>query len=245
MMRNLFVLGLFYSPQSGRNCLLALLASVLMTACAPVLPPPMVAENAPVPADFPATRYRQAEALGKKILRVDAARSSIVIEVHRAGPLARLGHDHVVASHDVGGYVLVTEGVADLYIPLERLTVDETALRQEAGLDTRPSPEDIAGTRRNMLNRTLDAGHFPHALVHITRATADSPDLNVAITLHGMTRLYEVPARIKAVAGGLIIDGRMSLKQTDFGITPLSVLGGALQVQDGLDLRFHILANGD
>lgn len=244
-MQKPFMRGRFYSPQSGRNCLIALLASLWMTACAPVLPPPMVAENAPVPADFPVARYRQAEALGKKILRVESARSSIVVEVHRAGPLARLGHDHVVASHDVGGYVLVTEGVADLYIPLERLTVDETALRQEAGLDNRPSPEDIAGTRRNMLNRTLDAGHFPHALVHITRAAADSPALNVTVTLHGMTRSYEVPARIETVASGLIIDGRMSLNQTDFGITPLSVLGGALQVQDSLDLRFHILANSD
>jgi len=34
----------------------------------------------------------------------------------------------------------------------------------------------------------------------------------------------------------------MSLNQTDFGITPLSVLGGAIQVQDKLDLRFHIVA---
>ncbi|OGS92282.1 MAG: hypothetical protein A2Z95_00435 [Gallionellales bacterium GWA2_60_18] len=224
--------------------MIALLASVL-TACVPALPPPIAAENASVPADFPAARYRQAAALGKKILRVDTARSSIVIEVHRAGPLARLGHDHVVASHDVGGYVSGTEGVADLYVPLERLAVDEPELRHEAGLDTQPSAEDIAGTRRNMLNRTLDAGHFPYALVHVTQATAGSPALNVSVTLHGMTRTYEVPARIEAVAGGLIIDGRISLNQTDFGITPLAVLGGALQVQDRLDLRFHILANSD
>jgi polyisoprenoid-binding protein YceI len=69
--------------------------------------------------------------------------------------------------------------------------------------------------------------------------------LNVAITLHGVTHSYEVPARIESFQRGITIDGKMSLNQTDFGIAPLSVLGGALQVQDRVDLRFHILANGD
>lgn len=179
--------------------------------------------------------------MGKRILRVDSARSLVTIEVHRAGLLANLGHDHMVASHDVGGYVSIEEGRADLYVPLKQLAVDEPELRNEAGFDTQPSPEDIAGTRRNML-RTLDAGHFPYALIHVTRATAGSPSLNVSVTLHGATRSYEVPARIKSVSGGLAIDGKMSLNQTDFGIAPLSVLGGALQVQDRLDLRFHIFA---
>jgi hypothetical protein len=34
----------------------------------------------------------------------------------------------------------------------------------------------------------------------------------------------------------------MSFNQSDFGITPLSILGGAIRVQDSVDLRFNILA---
>lgn len=225
-------------------CLIALLAGML-TACTPGIPLQTQAESTQTPADFPEAHYRQAAALGKKILRVDSAQSLVVIEVHRAGLLARLGHDHVVASHNVSGYISMSEGLSDLYVPLEQLVVDEPELRNEAGFDTQPSQQDIEGTRRNMLNKTLDSGHFPYALIHVIRADANRPALNVSITLHGMTRTYEIPSQIKTVWGGIGVDGKISFNQTDFGITPLSVLGGAFQVQDRLDLRFHILARNN
>jgi len=223
--------------------LIALLAGML-TACTPVIPPQMPVETIQAPADFPEDYYRQAKAQGKKILRVDSAQSLVVIEVHRAGSLARLGHDHVVASHNVSGYVSVSEGLADLFVPFERLAVDEPELRTEAGFDTQPSPEDIESTRRNMLAKALDSEHFPFALIRATWADANRHTLNVSITLHGVTRTYDVPAQMETVRDGIAIGGKMSFKQTDFGITPISVLGGALQVQDKLDLRFHLLAQG-
>jgi hypothetical protein len=214
----------------------------ISATCALGMPAQTQAENLQAPADFPEIYYRQAEALGKKILHVDSAQSLVVIEVHRAGAFSRLGHDHVVASHDVSGYASIAEGLADLYVPLEQLVVDEPGLRTEAGLDPQPSREDIADTRRNMLTQTLDTAHFPYALIHIARTDANRPALNVAITLHGITRSHEVPALIKIVRNGIVVDGKMSFKQSDFGITPLSVFGGVLQVQDKLNLRFHISA---
>jgi len=52
----------------------------------------------------------------------------------------------------------------------------------------------------------------------------------------------EIPAQIDALADGLVVSGRLSFKQSDFGIVPLAVLGGALQVEDRVDLRFRIVA---
>lgn len=202
-------------------------------------------ESPAAPADFPAAYYHQQETLGKKILRVDSSHSLVIIEVHRAGALSRLGHDHVVASRNVTGFASLTGGVADLYVPLDMLAVDEPGLRTEAGFDTQPSQQDIEGTRRNMLTRTLDAEHFPYALIHVARADAGRPELKVTITLHGMTHSYEVPTQFENVRGGIAVAGRMSFNQSDFGITPLSILGGAIRVQDKLNLRFHILAQGN
>ena len=229
--------------ESGSRILIALIAGML-TACAPGIPPQMPVEAIQVPVEFPEAHYRQAKALGKKILRVDSAQSLIVIDVHRAGSLARLGHEHVVASHNVNGYVSAEENLADFYVPLTRLAVDEPELRTKTGLDTQPSPEDIEGTRRNMLVRTLDAEHFPFALIHATWADANRRTLNLSIALHGVTRTYKVPAQIETIPDGIVVDGKMSLNQTDFGIAPLSVLSGAIQVRDRLDLRFHIVAQG-
>lgn len=218
-----------------------MLFTAFATSAAGILPHART-ESPAAPADFPAAYYHQLEALGKNILRVDSTHSLVIIEVHRAGVLSRLGHDHVVASHNVAGFVSLTGGVADLYIPLDTLVVDEPGLRTAAGFDTQPSQQDIEGTRHNMLSKTLDAKHFPYALIHAARADDGRQNLKVTITLHGMTHRYEVPAQFENVRGGISVAGRMSFNQSDFGITPLSILGGAIRVRDKLDLRFHILA---
>lgn len=220
------------------------LACALLAACVarpPVLPSPV---DTQAPADFPHAFYRQAIADGKTVLHIDPAQSLVTIEVRRGGPLARLGHDHLVASHDVRGDVLPSEGRADLYLPLTRLTVDEAALRTEAGMDTQPSQEAIDGTRRNMLDKVLEAERYPHAMVRIARDAGKPDMLKAAVTLHGQTRTYDVPAHIENRQGRMVVSGHIAMAQTDFGIAPFSVLGGALQVQDRLEMRYRIVAEG-
>jgi hypothetical protein len=202
--------------------------------------------EAPVapPAEFPESYYQQILKQGKPVYRVDPAESLVVIEVRRGGSLARLGHDHVVASHDVTGYVAPGEGRADMYVALARLVVDEPGLRKEAGFDTQPTESDIEGTRSNMLARVLEAEQFPFALIVVAGADAKQKKttLAVAITAHGRTRTFQVPAEIEADDNNLSVSGKLAFNQTDFGITPYSLLGGAIAVKDGLALRFRIRA---
>jgi hypothetical protein len=225
-----------------RNAFVAAALAALVAACAWQAPRPP-APDGQAPANFPEQHYLQAAARGDPVFRVDPASSLVVIEVRRGGSLARLAHDHVVASHDVRGYVAPGEGRADIYVALAALVVDEPGLRAEAKFDTQPTDDDIAGTRRNMLN-ALQAADHPFALVRITRADANAADtrLNVAITLHGATHTLQVSAQIDAGIDEIGASGRLALRQTDFGITPLSVLGGAIQVQDEVSLRFTIRA---
>jgi hypothetical protein len=201
------------------------------------------APSAP-PAEFPEAYYLEALKQGKPVFRVDSRESLVVLEVRRSGSLARLGHDHVVASHDLTGYVAPDEGRADLYVALARMQVDEPALRAEAGFDTQPSESDIEGTRANMLEKVLEAERFPFALIRVSGAKAKEKKktLAVAITLHGSTRTLHVPAEIEADAEKMSVTGRLSFDQSDFGITPYSLLGGAIAVQNRVDLRFRIRA---
>jgi len=218
----------------------AALAGVL-AACAQL--PRVEAPSAP-PAEFPEAYYLQALKQGKPVFRVDSRESLVVLEVRRSGSLARLGHDHVVASREVVGYIAPDEGRADLYVALARMQVDEAALRKEAGFDTQPSESDIEGTRANMLEKVLEADKFPFALIGVREANARRGDvtLSVAITLHGSTRTLQVPARIDADADGMSMTGRLSFEQTEFGITPYSLLGGAIAVRNAVELRFRIRA---
>ena len=195
------------------------------------------------PVEFPGAYYRQAAARGQPVYEVDRASSLVVIEVRRGGTLAHLGHDHVVASHDVRGYLAPTAGRADLYLRLDRLVVDERDLRAEAQFDTQPSAEAIAGTRANMLDQ-LGAGAHPWALVAVRDVAIDAAGfrMNAALTLNGSTRAMDLSPQIVLSASEVGVNGRVALEQTSFGITPFSILGGALQVQDRVAVRFRIRA---
>ncbi len=223
--------------------LLSTLLVLLLAGCTPLVREPGT-EHGGGPAGFPERDYRQAAAQGQPIYRVDAAQSLVAIDVRRAGTLARLGHDHVVASHALAGFVAPQRGRADLYVELERLTVDEPALRVEAGFETQPSASDIEGTRTNMLEKVLESSRFPFAVIAVTGVDAGqrSATLAVTLTLHGQTRTVQAPAEVDVDADQLRVSGRFSFAQTDFGITPYSLLGGAIAVRNELDLRFRVIA---
>ena len=125
-------------------------------------------------------------------------------------------------------------------VGLEQLSVDDADLRAAAGLAPQPSADAIAGTRRNMLDKVLEVDRFPTALLRIVRQGEDQ--LEVGITLKGITRIQLVPARITQAGKSMTVSGRLAILQSDFGIVPFSALGGALSVHDRLEMRFRIVA---
>jgi polyisoprenoid-binding protein YceI len=216
---------------------LYLLPLLLLAACAakaPLAPP--------VPLETGEAWYQQAARSGKKIYPIDSAQSLIAITVRRGGALARLGHDHVVASRSVTGFVAPDAGRADFHFRLDQMTVDETALRVAAGLDTQPSLDAIEGTRENMLKRVLDAARYPVVLLHAERVRGKEGMLRLTVTLHGVARTIDTPVVIEQGKASVTASGELQLRQTDFGITPMSVMGGAMVVQDTMELRFKIVA---
>ncbi|RZL86850.1 MAG: YceI family protein [Variovorax sp.] len=224
-----------------RSAYLVAVLAAFVAACAPQI---RQATPRPAPENFPRADYERAAAQGKPVYRVDPEGSLVTITVRRGGSLARLGHDHVVASHAAQGYVSLEEGRADLYVPLDTLSVDEPALRAEAGLDTQPSESDIAATRSNMLDKVLATQQFPFALIRVSSVEKIPAGLRmaVALTLHGATRTFAVPAQIETGSDGMSVAGSFEFNQSDFGIVPFSILSGAVQVQDRLSLRFRIRA---
>lgn len=238
-----------YLSAPGPGWLAALL--LLLVSCAAPPPAPPVPEGAP--PGFPADRYgTDGDA---SVYEIDPGASLAAVYVYRAGALSRIGHDHVVAARDIEGFVRLQERSggridveADLYAALGDLTVDEPELRVEAGFDSRPSAEDIEGTRGNML-QSLDAGNFPFVAIAVSARLPRLPDdptdvdAEVRVRLHGVTRSYPVPVTVRVARDRLYAAGEFSIEQSDFRIRPFSVFGGALRVRDQLDIRFDIAAD--
>lgn len=175
----------------------------------------------------------------RQAYRIVAGESLVAITVRRGGPLARMGHDHVVATRALEGFVDAEQGRTELRFRLDRLTVDEPDLRRAAGLDSQPSADAIDGTRRNMFGKVLQAGAYPWVLV---RARQEGDQLSADITLHGVTRNYRLPLQLRMEGNALAARGAFVVKQSDFGIVPFAVFGGALAVKDEMELRFEISA---
>lgn len=221
-----------------KTCLLLL---ALLGGC--VAPPPPLPPVTPVvQPDTGASWYQKAAAAGKKVYAIDSAQSRVTVTVRRGGPMARLGHDHVVASRAISGFVAPDAGRADFHFRLDQMTVDEPELRRAAGLDTQPSDDAIEGTRNNMLGRVLEAERFPMVLLHVERLANNADSVRLTINLHGVARTLDVPTKVERSKTTLTASGELRLLQTDFGIKPMSVMGGALTVQDQMELAFRIVA---
>ena len=175
-------------------CVVVVVA-LLATACAPRRD---VAEPA-APGDLQVGYYRDAIARGEPVFRIDGAASLVTVYVYRDGPLARLGHDHVVASRDVRGFAAAptdpARARADLRMPVATLIVDAADLRAAAGFESEPAADDIAGTRENML-KSLDAEAFPAVELAATLAAPlPEPRLSVELRLHGIARSVRCAGR--------------------------------------------------
>lgn len=215
-----------------------------LSSCMPrpaEVPPPVEARTGAV-IEVPA---------GAERLDIDPDRSSVTVLVRRAGPLAQLGHNHVVVSSRENGIAWVGRDLAgcgfEIRLPVKDFVVDDPVARAAAGPDFSGAVSDDArrGTYANMLREeVLDAAHYPEVVVSAIRlgGTWERPIAIARFTLRGTTRAIDVPLEIQREDAMLAARGFLHVRQTDFGITPFSVGGGAVQVADDVEIRFEIVA---
>ena len=193
---------------------------------------------------LPVRYYDEALQRGDFVYRIDPGTSLVTVYVYREGPLARLGHDHVVADRAVSGLAAwsadATFARGDLLLTIAALTVDDPDLREKAGFESEPSAEDIAGTRSNML-KSVEADAFPDITARVT-LLRPPPDARVSMELrwHDVTQVYELPLDLHRDDDHFSATGTFELRQSDFGIEPFSVFGGALSVADRLDVSISL-----
>ncbi len=219
-----------------------MLCAVSLSACQTPLP----AGTATAPS---ATENPAASLNGKRYI-VDTQASEIRLLVYRDGPMARVGHNHVMAGQ-IKGEVSVSDTAAassfSIEIPVASFEVDAPALRAEEGEDFAATVSDQArkGTRDNMLGAdVLDAAHYP--LIHIESTTLLgprwNPDVSARITVRGKTSVVRFPAAVFEHNDTLTVIAAFRVLQTDLGMTPYSILGGAVTVRDAIDIRVRLVA---
>jgi polyisoprenoid-binding protein YceI len=157
----------------------------------------------------------------------------------------------VIASRHLAGTVFVTEDTTqtrfDIEIPVNELTIDEPAMREQAGADFPPGVPQSArdGTRKNLLSEALlDGEKYPVIRLRATEVVAagDSYVAVVAITIKDQLRSVRVPVTLDRKPGALIARGEFPLTQSELGFRPFSVAMGTLVVLDEMRILFEVVA---
>ena len=185
------------------------------------------------------------------VYAVDPAASSIHWRVYKAGAFARFGHNHVVSVHDLSGQVMRDPasgaGTFELTIPVAGLVIDDPALRGLYGeeFSSKPSENDIAGTRENMLgDRVLDAMHYPMLRIsgRADPGAHQVATLAVTVEILGRTVAFSVPCSISVEDDVVAASGEFRLTHAELGMEPFNVMMGALAVAPELDFSFDVRA---
>jgi polyisoprenoid-binding protein YceI len=174
--------------------------------------------------------------------RVDGRRSRFTIDVRKTGAFSFMaGHAHEVETREISGAIEFTpENLERSAVHLEVPTASLRVTGRGEPLD------DVPQVQETMLSeRVLDVKRYPEIRFESTKITsvAGGSSFSVIgrITLHGVTRSISLPVAVRLASDTLTASGATSIKQTDFGITPVSV-AGVVKVKDDLGLSFTIVA---
>ncbi len=174
---------------------------------------------------------------------MDKRASQFALQVSTAGLLAAFGHTPTIAIRDFSGEAEVNPGDPTQASLKVVIRADSMAVRDDV------SDKDRREIERVMREEILETSTYAEIVYECSNFAATpagegqySVVLNGNLTMHGVTRAQVVPARVTVTEDALRAFGSFSLRQTDYGLTLVSVAGGTLKVKDELKFSFNMLA---
>lgn len=159
-----------------------------------------------------------------------APRSAITIHVSKSGLFSGFAHNHIVVAP-----------IAQVNINPGNMTAEITVITKEMRVtDPEVSDKDRAEIQSTMLGpKVLDQNKYPEIHFSSSRiepTTAQHYRVTGTLELHGAKR----EITLEVTGNPEHYHGAAKLKQSDFGIKPISLAGGSVKVKDELDLEFDV-----
>lgn len=180
-----------------------------------------------------------------ELYQVDPTKSRVTIAVGKAGAFSFIaGHRHEVSGPIESGTVNVDSD--DPSRSTIRVVIAASALKVSGAGEP---PDDRPKVQQAMESeKVLDVARYPRITFESTAVTVrrrDGAALDTVIagrlTIRDATQPVTAPVHVELANGTLTASGRFAIKQTAFGIKPISV-GGVVAVKDALDIAFSIAA---
>ena len=169
--------------------------------------------------------------------------SRFTVQAFATGLLSAFGHNPTIAIRDY-----------DAEIQFNSDTIDNASVR----VTVRTSVMEVVDEMKNddrkkleqaMYDQVLEPDRFPTAVYESKQITVqkDSAEqwrahVTGELSFHGATQSHSFDARVNHMGTTMRIAGEFPLRQSDYGIKPVSFAGGALKSKDELKFNFEMVA---
>jgi polyisoprenoid-binding protein YceI len=172
--------------------------------------------------------------------RIEPGRSRFTVQAFSAGLLSVFAHSPTFAVRDFSGEVRLGATVQGLEV---ELTVNPNSL----DLEDRVSTSDRKEIETRMWGEVLETSKYPEITYRGGAVRADTIGrgryrvvIEGDLDLHGVTRPYRIDAELIVFADGLRLGGSSTLRMSEYGIRPVTALGGTIKLKDELKLSFDL-----
>jgi polyisoprenoid-binding protein YceI len=164
---------------------------------------------------------------------LDPQRSTITIHVGKSGLLSAAAYDHTINAPISSG------NVRESTAPHIEFTVETAKMTVKP--DPRIDAKDQATIQTHMEEMVLETKKYSEIAFRSSRIEriADGQwKVDGDLSLHGVTK----PVSLNVKQSGDSWTTHTVLKQTDFGIKPISIGGGMIKVKNEVEIDFQIFA---
>jgi polyisoprenoid-binding protein YceI len=162
---------------------------------------------------------------------IDTQRSTITVHVGKSGLLSAAAHDHTIDGPISSGTLREPDA------PHIEFTVETAKMTVRA--DPKVDAKTQATIQKDMDEMVLETKNFPRIAFRSSRVEKMGAQWKVDgdLSLHGITR----PVSLIVKQAGESYTTHIVLKQSDFGIKPISLGGGTIRVKNEVEIDFQIV----
>jgi len=174
---------------------------------------------------------------------IDARTSRFTVQAFATGILSAMGHNPKIDIRSFSGEMNFNPETAEGGGLRLKMQANSLSVLDDI------SDKDRREMERIMNEQVLEMAKYPDILYEASIASIQrlenalySATLDGNLSFHGVTRTQPVTARIVELGEMLRASGEFTLRQSDYGIKPISVAGGAMKVKDELRFSFEMIA---
>jgi polyisoprenoid-binding protein YceI len=117
-------------------------------------------------------------------------------------------------------------------------------------LSDQVSDKDRREIERTTRTEVLDTARFPEIIFEASNPSMSKggegfywANITGKLTVRGMTQPQQISAQISVTDSQLRANGELTVRQSSFGIKPVSVAGGTLKIKDEVKVTFDLVAH--